>query len=155
MGSSRKERRPVCSTRRKQVLCRAVTASLPWVFACPMYATISPSAGDYTWTGIAVCFISFRCGKRETVGLSELDSVVFIPASFPFSYSFFISTPVPPPLLNFLRVDSFFLSRLIHSSPCLSCSLLSRGSVMYASICVDYLSFPTTTIPHSRAVTQT
>lgn len=57
--------------------------------------------------------------------------------------------------LKLSLVDSFSILLLPHSFiPCLSCSLLSEGSVMYASICVDYLSFPTT-IPHSLVVTQT
>jgi len=156
MGSSREKRRPVRSARRGQVLCRTVTASSPSVFSRPRVRHYLSPSRSVTILGLASpCalsrFIAERGKHCELASGSTvwyLSQVLFPPRMTPSADLFFLSP------LKFFRVDSSPQFRLIHSSPCSSCSLLSEGSVMYASICVDYLSFPTT-IPHSLVVTQT
>lgn len=116
---------------------------------------LSPSLGDYTWTGVAVCFISFHRGKRETLWVYiEPDSVVFIPGFFPFSYSYFVRRPVFL-LLNSSRVDSFSIQP--HSFIPMFVLLFALPRLGYVCVYLcRLLSLPTTTIPHSPlVVTQT
>ena len=162
MGSRRKKRRPICATKEWRVLCCTVTPSSPQGFPRPCihnYLSLCWSL-FLDWHHRVLCLASSHCGKRETFSVCPRFPRWYLSQlSPPPSYGFSIGRPVlfSSQLPTLLITCPF---RSIHSSPCLSCSLLSQGSVMYASICVDYLSFSlllttTTTIPHSLALTQT
>jgi hypothetical protein len=108
MGSSWEKRRPVRSARRRQVLRRAVTSSPPWVFSDPVYATISPSVGDYIRLA-SPCALSRLIAERgNTAGLPQARRCGIYPRFSSLLVWLLLGRPVFSPL-KFLRVDSFSL----------------------------------------------